>query len=87
MSDGLSSARVSKTSLIYTEILSQSLTGGFPHNISVSSHTNSIFYQPFKGCLDDIDFGNGFIAQQDDFSLFEGRNIGECAQFDEFTND
>lgn len=54
------------------------LTGGFPNQESVSKRTQGRFYEPFKGCLQDIQFGAEPTAIISDFSAYQGENIGSC---------
>ncbi|EDW11527.2 protein eyes shut [Drosophila mojavensis] len=52
--------------------------GGFPNQESVSKRTQGRFYEPFKGCLQDIQFGAEPTAIISDFSAYQGENIGSC---------
>ncbi|XP_017097727.3 protein eyes shut isoform X2 [Drosophila bipectinata] len=52
--------------------------GGFPNLDSVSKRTQGRFYEPFKGCLQDIQFGAEPKAIISDFSAYQGENIGSC---------
>ncbi|XP_030080407.1 protein eyes shut [Drosophila hydei] len=52
--------------------------GGFPNQESVSKRTQGRFYEPFKGCLQDIQFGAEPTAVISDFSAYQGENIGSC---------
>ncbi|XP_030383778.1 protein eyes shut [Scaptodrosophila lebanonensis] len=52
--------------------------GGFPNLDSVSRRTQGRFYEPFKGCLQDIQFGAEPKAIISDFSPYQGENIGSC---------
>lgn len=53
-------------------------TGGFPNLESVSKRTQGRYDQPFKGCLQDIQFGAEPNALIKDFSAYQGENIGSC---------
>ncbi|XP_058980715.1 protein eyes shut isoform X2 [Musca domestica] len=52
--------------------------GGFPNLESVSKRTQGRYDQPFKGCLQDIQFGAEPNALIKDFSTYQGENIGSC---------
>ncbi|XP_065356774.1 protein eyes shut-like isoform X2 [Calliphora vicina] len=52
--------------------------GGFPNMESVSKRTQGRYEQPFKGCLQDIQFGAEPNALIKDFSTYQGENIGSC---------
>ncbi|KAH8413382.1 hypothetical protein KR009_010472 [Drosophila setifemur] len=52
--------------------------GGFPNLDSVSRRTQGRFFDPFKGCLQDIQFGAEPKAIISDFSAYQGENIGSC---------
>ncbi|KAH8281394.1 hypothetical protein KR054_000271, partial [Drosophila jambulina] len=52
--------------------------GGFPNLDSVSRRTQGRFFEPFKGCLQDIQFGAEPKAIISDFSAYQGENIGSC---------
>ncbi|XP_030556958.1 protein eyes shut, partial [Drosophila novamexicana] len=52
--------------------------GGFPNQDSVSMRTQGRFFEPFKGCLQDIQFGAEPKAVINDFSTYQGENIGSC---------
>ncbi|XP_039488830.1 protein eyes shut isoform X1 [Drosophila santomea] len=52
--------------------------GGFPNSDSVSRRTKGRFFDPFKGCLQDIQFGAEPTAIISDFSTYQGENIGSC---------
>ncbi|XP_060644695.1 LOW QUALITY PROTEIN: protein eyes shut [Drosophila nasuta] len=52
--------------------------GGFPKQESVSKRTQGRFFEPFKGCLQDIQFGAEPRAVISDFSAYQGENIGSC---------
>lgn len=58
--------------------LSNSFPGGFPNTESVSARTVGRFDEPFKGCLQDIQFGAEPNAVINDFSSYQGENIGSC---------
>lgn len=72
--------------------------GGFPSNTSLVNQTMNHFHKPFSGCLQGIhisSFSNKNSNQLQlhapqlvvqDFSSFEGENIGECELYDEFVN-
>lgn len=77
------------------------ILGGFPAPASISNRTLNHFQKPFSGCLQGIQISNfnGQTTQQvtqpaqyssslnnQDFSMFEGENIGECELYDEFVN-
>ncbi|ALC40152.1 eys [Drosophila busckii] len=52
--------------------------GGFPNQDAVSKRTQGRFFEPFKGCLQDIQFGAEPKAVISDFSAYQGENIGSC---------
>ncbi|XP_053960262.1 protein eyes shut isoform X2 [Anastrepha ludens] len=52
--------------------------GGFPNQELVSERTLGRFNEPFKGCLQDIQFGAEPNAVITDFSPYKGENIGSC---------
>ncbi|KAH8419353.1 hypothetical protein KR222_006509, partial [Zaprionus bogoriensis] len=52
--------------------------GGFPNQESVSKRTLGRYFEPFKGCLQDIQFGAEPTAIISDFSTYQGENIGSC---------
>ncbi|EDV99320.1 protein eyes shut [Drosophila grimshawi] len=52
--------------------------GGFPNQDSVSKRTQGRYFEPFKGCLQDIQFGAEPKAVISDFSAYQGENIGSC---------
>ncbi|KAM7353986.1 eyes shut isoform 2-T8 [Cochliomyia hominivorax] len=52
--------------------------GGFPNMESISKRTQGRYEQPFKGCLQDIQFGAEPNALIKDFSTYQGENIGSC---------
>ncbi|XP_068151971.1 protein eyes shut [Drosophila tropicalis] len=52
--------------------------GGFPNMDAVSKRTKGRYYEPFKGCLQDIEFGGEPKAIINDFSSYQGENIGSC---------
>ncbi|XP_012155413.1 protein eyes shut isoform X2 [Ceratitis capitata] len=52
--------------------------GGFPNQELVSVRTLGRFNEPFKGCLQDIQFGAEPNAVITDFSSYKGENIGSC---------
>ncbi|XP_034670265.1 protein eyes shut [Drosophila subobscura] len=52
--------------------------GGFPNLDSVSKRTQGRYFEPFKGCLQDIQFGAEPKAIISDFSAYQGENIGSC---------
>lgn len=54
------------------------VAGGFPNSESVSKRTQGRYEQPFKGCLQDIQFGAEPNALIKDFSTYQGENIGSC---------
>lgn len=77
------------------------IQGGFPVDVSISNRTLNHFNKPFSGCLQGVQISN-FNGQMSpssmtqpalytapniqDFSVYEGENIGECELFDEFVN-
>ncbi|XP_034472234.1 protein eyes shut [Drosophila innubila] len=52
--------------------------GGFPNQETVSKRTQGRFFVPFKGCLQDIQFGAEPSAVISDFAAYQGENIGSC---------
>lgn len=61
-----------------TEIRILHFAGGFPNLESVSKRTQGRYFEPFKGCLQDIQFGAEPTAVISDFSAYQGENIGSC---------
>ncbi|KAI9585808.1 hypothetical protein GQX74_001655 [Glossina fuscipes] len=52
--------------------------GGFPNLDPVNKRTQGRFELPFKGCLQDIQFGAEPNTLIKDFSTYQGENIGSC---------
>lgn len=88
-------------SVLQSFTLPSFVSGGFPNPSSISNRTLSHFHKPFSGCLQDVqisNFGGQSTKSQalppaqfttlnmQDFSTFEGANIGECELLDEFVN-
>lgn len=63
------------------------ISGGTPSSIPISNLTINKFSSSFSGCLQDITFGSEpQVYRIDDYSQYEGENIGSCELYDEFIN-
>lgn len=60
-------------------------SGGVPDNV-FKKFTNSNLFNSnnYRGCIRDFSFGNDADLQIEDFSVYEGQNIGVCDLYDEF---
>lgn len=54
------------------------IAGGFPRPDTVSKRTGFRFHLPFRGCMQSAHFGPETAPAIEEFSSFEGANIGIC---------
>ncbi len=69
------------------EIFFFKFSGGTPPTLPISNLTINKFSLSFSGCLQDIAFGSDpQVYRIEDYSQYEGENIGACELYDEFNN-
>lgn len=57
------------------------ISGGLPDNQTLQRQTKNVFKKPFVGCLENINIGTEDL---NDFSSYDGENIGSC-DYDDFS--